>query len=60
MAYGISALEICTFRLAQEYKKTATLSDYIPATTEEMGNHFLRNIDMNAAGRYPFTVDFTK
>ena len=57
MAYGMSALKICTF-FRWGKTKTATLADFIPETTEEMENHFAGNNYMKDAGRYLFSVDF--
>ena len=53
-------LEWGSFCRAQEDNGTSTLEDFIPATTAEMGTHFLSTRDMWPAGRYPFSVDFMR
>ena len=62
LAYGLSALKMGTFfrGMGGGDNKTATLADFSPATTGGMEKHFLNNIDMFPAGRYPFSVDFMK
>ena len=59
-AYGMSALKICTFFRCQEDNKTAMAAEFRPVTSGEAGNRFLSNNDMSAAGRYPFSLDFTR
>ena len=58
MAYGLSTLKLGTF--SKGGNKTATLADCIPVTVEEVGNHYRANADMEAAGRYPFSIEFSK
>ena len=61
MAYGMSALEMGTFRRRREKaSKTATMADFSPDTAEETGSRFLSSIDMESPGRYSLTVDFTE
>ena len=56
MAYLLLKWEpFCT---GQGHNKTATLADFSHATTEEMGNRFLSNIDVGMAGLYPFSGGF--
>ena len=48
------------FCKGKEDSKTTTLADFSPASVKEMENHFLANEDMEPAGRYPFSIDFSK
>ena len=60
MAYPPSKWELSLGGWGGGDNKTATLADFSPATTGGMEKHFLNNIDMFPAGRYPFSVDFMK
>ena len=60
VTYGMSALEMGKSRRRQEDKKTSDMPDFSPASDGELGNHLLRNGDMEDACRYAFTLDFTK
>ena len=60
LPYGISALKLGTFSRGKEGDKTSTLADFSPPAIGGMENNFLANTDMEHAGRYPFSLDFTK
>ena len=58
MAYGLHALKIGNFS-KRKGDRTPTLSDCIPETTDDMENH-TPNDGVEPAGRYPYSLDFTK
>ena len=59
MAYGISTLKIGTCSMGRGAKSTVTLADFTPAATKEMENHFKPNPDIDPAGGYPYSLDFS-
>ena len=60
MANGLSTLKIGTYSKGKWGNKTVTLSDFSPAAIEEMENRCLPNARMDPAGRYPYSIDFSK
>ena len=54
-AIWYSSFQVGTFSRGQEDNKPSDLAELTPSCAEEMGSHFLNNIDVGDAGRYTFT-----